>query len=980
MRRNSVHICAAAALLLGAGSALQAQQDYGLRLGDRVGERVIYRAGGVANYMGAMDPTIQRWYLPSVHFSERGRQQWEYTNWAAQRQRRYVDVALEGNYYYDFFGERITQGWVVYDWRQTQPVISEGSRVAKASRYSRWFNRLVLSTDISGGRGSSIMVGDEIAMTLTPMTFRKAGFNGLVTEYTEDRFRATGLFSRISQPILSEGAGFFQHWTNLVAGRATADVTDFLTLGVTFVNSHHGTGSSEAFPGDSFQGALNAEQLSERLDLLVLRLADDSPEDNEGGAILFSSDIEISTTLARETTEDGEVVLVKVDTLISANDIGFRPLIEGGKRQQGFLTADGPEEIVMKYYLGPEEGQDETGTLRASLQQQLGLTLDEAENALSAIRNVRFRLVLGNDYRVEMSSDRQTDRFGVPQFRLVTRADRNIKNQLNQQEVVFDYGIPTANQIIGLTTEISDFHGVDFYGEVNVNTEYRKYPAIGRSRHKALSGIEGDRNSLGWMANLSWRKGPWSLFAEGFGMEDGYSTSIKPLRQRGTTDYSPEATNLLYDYVDDNDDHDRHPDQLRVGEGSLIPQSFQRAPTVKAQGVADPEVFPGYDENGDFISDFNQNNIFDRRNFFPDYDEPFLRYRSDRPEFLFGIDLNNNGWVDRFENDNEPDYPYNKDHWGHNIYGSAEITPASRFRVGQLRQERKKSASENTTTYAIVTFDNDWASWGRVRAFDMLKRAEDDIPDHLVQWVIPRTEFGSASESSGRLEAVEDPLAAADTWINTLYGDWNYESRRGWSTFHRFKWETWRQQDTDVEFLLDDSGARTLDDEGNPVVLFDPLGPEGRNGREQSGVFGVINKVDYVLYLGSLRVDPRYKSEFLRETPFSLDLTKRRSWDSIFFLRLSFPALRSTVLQAGLEQRFFFNLKGDERDIDAGERTGDLHGSALALQLTTRSKYLGYNMTTQLGIRIDRRSLEIADEKRESETSGLSFVSIFAGL
>ena len=25
--------------------------------------------------------------------------------------------------------------------------------------------------------------------------------------------------------------------------------------------------------------------------------------------------------------------------------------------------------------------------------------------------------------------------------------------------------------------------------------------------------------------------------------------------------------------------------------------------------------------------------------FFPDYEEPFLRYHSDRPEFLFGIGL-----------------------------------------------------------------------------------------------------------------------------------------------------------------------------------------------------------------------------------------------------------------------------------------------------------------------------------------------------
>ena len=33
--------------------------------------------------------------------------------------------------------------------------------------------------------------------------------------------------------------------------------------------------------------------------------------------------------------------------------------------------------------------------------------------------------------------------------------------------------------------------------------------------------------------------------------------------------------------------------------------------------------------------------------------------------------MNNNGWIDRFENDEEPDYPYRRDHRGYNIYAGA---------------------------------------------------------------------------------------------------------------------------------------------------------------------------------------------------------------------------------------------------------------------------------------------------------------------
>ena len=126
-------------------------------------------------------------------------------------------------------------------------------------------------------------------------------------------------------------------------------------------------------------------------------------------------------------------------------------------------------------------------------------------------------MVLANDYRVEMSSNRQTNNLGVPQFRLVTRADGNISNEVNAREVVFDYGLPTANLIYGVSTEVRDYHGFDFYGEINLNSQYRKYPNPNSDSHPAISGISGNRNALAWIANLSWKRTPWALFFEGFG-------------------------------------------------------------------------------------------------------------------------------------------------------------------------------------------------------------------------------------------------------------------------------------------------------------------------------------------------------------------------------------------------------------------------------------------------------------------------------
>ena len=58
------------------------------------------------------------------------------------------------------------------------------------------------------------------------------------------------------------------------------------------------------------------------------------------------------------------------------------------------------------------------------------------------------------------------------------------------------------------------------------------------------------------------------------------------------------------------------------------------------------------------------------------------------PEFLFGIDMNNNGIIDRFENDNLPDYLYKRDRRGYNIYVGSHLGPEARLTVGRLDERQ----------------------------------------------------------------------------------------------------------------------------------------------------------------------------------------------------------------------------------------------------------------------------------------------------
>ena len=124
--------------------------------------------------------------------------------------------------------------------------------------------------------------------------------------------------------------------------------------------------------------------------------------------------------------------------------------------------------------------------------------------------------------------------------------------------------------------------------------------------------------------------------------------------------------------------------------------------------------------------------------------------------------MNNNFWIDRFENDEEPDFPYDRDRRGGNIYVGAHIVPGMRVTVGRKQERTLATDREENSSYGMFTWDRDIAGLGRLRVFDMVKLVEDTIPDDIVQWVQP-------AGTEANLQRVPDLLAAPNTWINSAY-------------------------------------------------------------------------------------------------------------------------------------------------------------------------------------------------------------------
>ena len=830
-------------------------------------------------------PTLRKWYLPQTMYTLYEWKAYEYTNYARERYQRYVDIELEGDRYYDLYGNYITKGWNVYSWNQEYPR-DFGSGIFKDPRLRSWFSNVVVARSSKGQFHTALTVGEGLRTTLTPLTFSKPLFDGLQWDFLSDKYALTMLASRTDSPgtvaISSEqGPGSQTVFTQLFGLRGTAHVGDFVTLGGTYLTIHH---QNTAIPleDNSMRGVLGGPLNANNVRRVFVRLSDDSPEDGEGGALLLRQQIFIDGVEHRE----------------------IRPLIEGGISRGGLIEASGGNTVTLTY----------------DIENLFTPGLSDEITEYEEIGKVEIGLVVANDYKIDAASNMQTTSTGEPAYLEVARAAGNITDGSNQRSIRFQYGLPTGNELRGLTLEVSNVAGFNLKSEFVNNRRSRRFPNQTIRKNQSLA----DDEATAFFVTASQSQYPFFAYGEYFTMDRDYSTSMFIADGQGQIDYENE-NNYVYELVEDNDDQDRFPDWRRRHTG------FTGVFTGSGQ-FPDREVFPGLDENNDFISDFNQN-----QNSQPDYVEPFFRYHVDPPEFLFGTDMNNNTVIDRFENDTEPDYPYKRDHKGYNANVGLEFVPRGRLMVGYLREELKSSALQARSAYALLTLDRDFPERGvQVRVMDFARKVQDDIPDDLIQWV-------QSPSSAGGLQEFRDPMVARDTFINTIYLELTYD--RYLPVTNKLKFETYHQ-----------------------------LGDEGQDKRNRK-FFGLINKADYALQtLGNVEVRPQWKQTLAVTTPTSKAETTTRDLSEVFFLLLEHRVSRALWLGAGAEYEFFENLKKRPEVLPPGYQD-DFSRLTLGLQFTNNSDYLGYDITANVGFRAVRRS-----SRGDAATNSMVFVEVFAGL
>ena len=157
---------------------------------------------------------------------------------------------------------------------------------------------MTVSGDSRGQYSYAVTVGNAIRTTLTPMTFSKPNFNGVQIDFASDKIRRHRNWPRgINDPAVGVTINPRRqsNSTSLLGGRALAQVGDFITVGGTLVNAHNANTALDMFEGNLLAGNLTSGQTSTPVTAIAIVLSDDSPEDEAGGAALFSHDIRIKS-------------------------------------------------------------------------------------------------------------------------------------------------------------------------------------------------------------------------------------------------------------------------------------------------------------------------------------------------------------------------------------------------------------------------------------------------------------------------------------------------------------------------------------------------------------------------------------------------------------------------------------------------------------------------------------------------------------
>ena len=230
----------------------------------------------------------------------------------------YPDIYRRGPYqnFYGPLGDYVFKGFDAFSWHETRTTANrgevEGSNLVKVrANYGGIFDANLVASEMHQNWAAKLLMANEIPTGLTPLTMSKAGFNGVRLDIQTQSLNLSFLGQRPSNPVtrVMEGvpieAEFPKRDSDLLFGAHGEVNVGALTLGATGINYHVFDSRQPFF---ELKGQLSSKQPMP--EWVVVRFADDSPEDKQGGAVV--SDIRILVN--GEPRPDLEPFFVRINT------------------------------------------------------------------------------------------------------------------------------------------------------------------------------------------------------------------------------------------------------------------------------------------------------------------------------------------------------------------------------------------------------------------------------------------------------------------------------------------------------------------------------------------------------------------------------------------------------------------------------------------------------------------------------------------
>ena len=949
---------------------------------------------------GVSEDAAAQTFLRNREFINLGQPE-PYLNYGRKEYDPYPSVVSARNRY-DRLGNFLVRGYRVFTWEFQRPGFSEIN--TRTSQYLGWFNNLMILSDSYRGWNYAVTLGEDIRSKFTDLTFKDPRFFGLQFDGASADNRFTLLLSQGGAQLRNPKFSTFQSTKErspvlIFGGHWDTKVGSVLRLGTTYFNQHMADTHNEK--GSFIKGDMPYNMLPPSY--ITLAIEDDSPYMEGTAATVYGVDIVIvgerQGEAVRLTSIEGDP---NYDPNLKPVRVGGKLVTDGGRQVAGRGDRVLYEFQMPEYTLPPagDYATDPDGSL-------VGLT----------IKSTRFMIEVEGDYRIsvkqdhllfsEKSHEKNIDKGYSPgDSKYVNpftglKGDKALLNPVEAREsgeevfnrwptapdplvsttnpflqykwdhgddpenvyytvlrskgnnaarsiVEIDYGIPTGQALYGLDGELT-LNDLTIRGEFVTNPQYFIFP---------VGSNAGDRfYKRRWAYFLTAQRevGPVDLGAEFFKLDPDYSGNYDS-RRGGIPFFSDDcqicpAMQEMF-VMADNDDND----QWRDEDTNENPSQERR----------DSGIFPGLDENQDLVPDSDQN-----INGLPDWQEPILFYDAEPPEFIYGLDFNNNGVVDFRENDALPDYPYRRDRkgWHAFVLGDRLGLFGEWFSVGAYRMKSPAGGSEANANYLRYEYNRALPFFGKIRFNDDIKWVEDSISDDVYVWkdVGPTLRMESpVPHLTGKfmdqrdlntqiLPPDPDPLKMRKSVVNTLFLEAHYQRIKGLNFINNIKWIRNSQQQEDF---------------GDGTV----------QGEDILSHITLVNKVDYTIRAGNLTIRPMFKHLLLRE--HSDKLKEETGKGSIESFSIYTPLVRTrynltpkTSLQLGFQGFPFWRY----RKLDRADKIEDYNEWNLVLMMSNQSDHYGYNLASQFGfLKVSR---EYDDESRSGDdfdTSSL-FFDIIAG-